>query len=635
MPERRFLAGLDLAGSFYEEVARRRLAGVNHSAALIGPGSDVLGYDDLRSTDHFWGPRLQIFVEDRSVRAAEGALRDLPDEHLGWPTRIGSDRIPFRRFVNVYTIPQWCAERLRFNPESGITTLDWLTAPQQLLLEATAGRVFHDGLGRLEALRAGLAWFPDDVWLWLLASQWARIGQEQAFVGRAAEVGDDLGSRIVTARLVRDLIRLCFLQERTYAPYSKWLGVAFARLEAASTAGPALAAALEAEDYPARESALVEAYEDIGRRQNALGVTRSEDAMGRPFHSRPYLASAADRFVAACLDAIGDAWLRDLPLVGAVDQWVDSTDVLSHPERVRGLTVWYTASLGAGAAKEVAPTTAKPSLHGVHSLDVDPDTARWTEAAAQNRLAWEEIADVRVHRWSNRDYTAEFFAKGGCSFDPRVRGALGDVKGMRALHLMCATGEESLSLAVLGARVTAVDLSPRQVELASGKARAAGVDVTFVAADVGALPAVVADGGFDLVYTGGGVLVWVPDVRRWAAVIARALRPGGRFLLWDYHPAAMQWETVDGQLRLDRSYFEGSGPHCSRRWTHFAAPADAQTPKYEFTWTLGEIVTALAAAGLSISRMSEYPIDATWKFGDALDAAQALPGLVLLEARRP
>ncbi|HVM13816.1 MAG TPA: DUF4037 domain-containing protein [Egibacteraceae bacterium] len=634
MPERRFLAGLDLAGSFYERVVRPRLAAIDHAAALIGPGSDVLGHDDIRSTDHFWGPRLQIFVEDRDVGAAEVALRDLPAEHLGWPTRIGSNRIPFRQFVDVCTVPQWCTEGLGFNAEGGVTTLDWLTVPQQLLLEATAGRVFYDGIGRLEALRAALAWYPHDVWLWLLASQWVRISQEQAFVGRAAEVGDDLGSRIVTARLVRDLMRLCFLQERAYAPYSKWLGAAFARLEAASTAGPALAAALEADTYPAREAALTAAYEDIGRRQNDLGVSRSEDARVGPFHSRPYLVSAADRFAAACVDAIGSASLRQLPLVGGVDQWVDSTDVLSRPERARGLAAWYMASLGLGPEKDGGMTTAAPALYGVHGEDVDPRPARWENVAAQNRTAWDEIADVRIHRWSNREYTADFFANGGCSLDPRLRDALGDVNGLRALHLMCATGEESLSLAVLGAQVTAVDISTRQVELASKKARAAGLKVAFVAADVGALPAPIAEGGFDLVYTGGGVLVWVPDIKRWAAVIASALRPGGRFLIWDYHPVAMRWETVDGQLRLDRSYFAGPGPLPTRGWTHFAAPADAQTLKYEFTWTLGEIVTALANAGLSITRVSEFPTDATWKFGDALHAAQALPGLVLLVARR-
>lgn len=258
----------------------------------------------------------------------------------------------------------------------------------------------------------------------------------------------------------------------------------------------------------------------------------------------------------------------------------------------------------------------------------------WREAAARNRAAWEEIADVRIDRWSNRAYTAEFFAAGGCSLEDRVVEALGDVRGNRALHLMCATGEESLSLAVMGADVVAVDISLRQVELATAKARAAGLNVEFVAADVGEMPAEIAAGGFDVVYTGGGVLVWVPDVERWAGVIARALRPGGRFVLWDYHPVAMRWEAVDGRLQLESSYFAGPGPVETQGWTHFAAGRDATTKKYEYTWTLGEIVTALAGAGLCVTRLREYPTNAVWKFGDALDAAKDLPGLLLVVARR-
>ena len=140
---------------------------------------------------------------------------------------------------------------------------------------------------------------------------------------------------------------------------------------------------------------------------------------------------------------------------------------------------------------------------------------------------------------------------------------------------------------------------------------------------------------FDLVYTGGGVLVWVPDIERWAAVIARALRPGGRLVLWDYHPVAMRWATVDGALQIESSYFAGPGPIETQGWTHFAAGRGATTKKYEFTWTLGEIVTALAGAGLCVTRLSEYPTDAVWKFGDALDPARDLPGLMLLVASRP
>jgi hypothetical protein len=201
--------------------------------------------------------------------------------------------------------------------------------------------VFHDGLGQVGPLRGALHWYPDDVWLWLLAAQWHRIGQEEAFVGRAAEVGDGVGSRVITTRIVRDLMRLCFLLERVYAPYEKWLGSAFARLESAAEMGPALAAAIGAETHRSREMALVLAYEALARHQNELGLTRLEEPKVRFFHGRPFLVLGADRFADACRDEIADPWLKGLPLVGSVDQWADCTDVLSHPERARRLVQWY------------------------------------------------------------------------------------------------------------------------------------------------------------------------------------------------------------------------------------------------------------------------------------------------------
>ena len=340
-----FRPGLDLAHSFYELEVRPRLLGTAHSAALIGPGSDVIGFDDIRSTDHYWGPRLQVFVDQRDVDAAQRAIEGLPAEHLGWPTRIGSNQIPFRTHVDVWTLRDWLTGSLGTDPRGGMSSLDWLVLPQHRLLETTAGRVFHDGLGQLEAVRESLAWYPDDVWLWLLASQWTRISQEEAFVGRAAEAGDDLGSRVVAARLVRELMRLCFLLERTYAPYGKWLGSAFSRLDAAATVGPSLAAALAADRYPQREQALVDAYEEVARRHNSLEMTRPETPTVRLFHDRPFRVIGADRFAHACVETIDDPILRSLPLVGAVDQWVDATDVLSDAGRARRLIGWY-SSLG-------------------------------------------------------------------------------------------------------------------------------------------------------------------------------------------------------------------------------------------------------------------------------------------------
>lgn len=297
-----FVPGLDVCERFYTERVAPLLAGVPHAAARIGTGSDVLGLDTRRSTDHGWGEQVVVFGD---------AAVDLAG-------------------VTVTTVAAFAVDHVGFDATAGVTTVDWLATPQQKLLEVTAGRVFHDGVGELTAMRARLARYPDDVWLYALACQWMRIGQEEAFVGRALDVGDALGHRVLVGRLVRDVMRLAFLVERTYAPYSKWLGSAFARLDAAGDVGPLLERATDGDS-----ESLVLACAAMGERCNALGVTRVVDPTPRQFYTRPWDVVDAERFAYAFQEEIGDPWLRRLPLVGTVDQFVDSTDVLSVPGRAR------------------------------------------------------------------------------------------------------------------------------------------------------------------------------------------------------------------------------------------------------------------------------------------------------------
>ena len=194
----------------------------------------------------------------------------LPSFFLGWPTKYGWDDVAPRHWVEVWELGKWLSSQLGCDPRPRPTALQWLLLPQQLILGVVAGEVFHDDSGELTAVRSELAWYPDDLWLWLLACQWQRIGEEEAFVGRTLEVGDPLGSSIVASRLARDLMRLCFLIERKHAPYSKWLGTAFAELDAASEVGPLL----ESGD-------VVGAAEAVARRHNVLGVTAEVDPTRR------------------------------------------------------------------------------------------------------------------------------------------------------------------------------------------------------------------------------------------------------------------------------------------------------------------------------------------------------------------
>jgi hypothetical protein len=311
-----FTPGRELSGAFYREVVRPQLRGRPHAAALLGWGSDVLGYDTERSTDHGWGPRLLIFT------AADVRL-ELPDEFGGRPVRYGWDGVPAQHHVTVTELPAWLVGWLGFDATREVSTEDWLVTPQQQLLGVVGGEVYSDGVRELTRVRERLAWYPDEVWRWMLACQWRRLAQEEAFVQRTAEVGDDIGSAVIAARLVRDLMRLALLLERRYAPYGKWLGSAFA--------------ALDNPDGLDLRGDLGVAFETIARRFNALGITEPVEPTLRQFHGRPAQVLDCERFVEACLATVSDPALRALPLIGAVDQWVDSADVLSDPGVYRRL----------------------------------------------------------------------------------------------------------------------------------------------------------------------------------------------------------------------------------------------------------------------------------------------------------
>jgi hypothetical protein len=341
-----YTPGLQLAREFYAAVVRPLLGEqfpqLPYAAALVGPGSEVVGFDTQRSVDHDWGPRLQVFLTSRDAAqagAVTATLADrLPESFGGYPVAFPVTREPggtARHRVEVADLGTWLTGRLGFDPQREVTLLDWLATPAQRLAEYTAGEVFHDGPGELTRVRARLAWYPRDVWLYLLACQWQRIGQEEAFPGRCAEAGDDLGSVIVTARLARDLMRLALLMHRRYPPYSKWLGTAFARIPGAAGLSASLTAALSAGDWVSREQHLCRAYEKAASWHNELGFTPPLDIRVRRFYERPYQVIDAVRFTEALRAAIADPRVRRLPLTGAIDQFTDSTDAMGRPGFLR------------------------------------------------------------------------------------------------------------------------------------------------------------------------------------------------------------------------------------------------------------------------------------------------------------
>ena len=352
-----FIPGVELARLYYAEAVgpllRRELPHLRYSAALIGPGSEVLGFDSLRSTDHDWGPRLQVFLADGDEEQGQAErirvllASRLPRTFRGWPTVFGASGAsadqPPSHWVTVAGLRSWLTRSLGFDPTREVTLLDWLATPTQALAEVNGGGVFHDGLGGgglggggLGAVRARLAWYPHDVWLHVMACQWQRISEEEPFPGRCAEAGDDLGSSMVTARLVRDLMRLAMLMQRRYPPYSKWLGSGLAQTAGTAELLPPMTAALRASTWAERESHLSAAYEAVARLHNALAVTPPLDPAVRPtYYDRPYRVLDSGRFGRALRAQIRDEEVQALPMTGAVDQFVDSTTAIGDQALLR------------------------------------------------------------------------------------------------------------------------------------------------------------------------------------------------------------------------------------------------------------------------------------------------------------
>jgi hypothetical protein len=347
-----FVAGRELSRRFYAESVRplldERFAGLPHAAALVGDGSDVLGYDSPMSTDHGWGPTVTLFLPEAEASRAPAIrvlLADrLPPSFLGYPTRFvthpddpGTEMMAADGLldpVRTTTVRSFARRQLGWDPCGSLEPADWLSIPSQQLLSVTAGPVFHDGPGDLTALRERLAWYPTDVWRYLLAAGWGRLGQEEHLMGRAGYAGDELGSAVIGARLVRDLMALGFLLERRYAPYPKWFGTAFRELDCGPVLEPLLYEVLRAESWPERQDAYAAAAEPLLRRLNELDLADPVPDRASLFWGRPFWVVWGDRVAAALADRITDPAVRRLTarrLVGGVDQWSDSTD-LKTPE---------------------------------------------------------------------------------------------------------------------------------------------------------------------------------------------------------------------------------------------------------------------------------------------------------------
>ncbi len=353
------MRGMELCEAFYLECVAPILAqnfpSLAYSAGLLGDGSDVLGYDDAVSRDHDWGPRLFVFPKDCTddlTSVLQSALKkSLPRAFRGFSVGFGApdargvaamsdDEDEFRPRVRIMKLRDFFLGQIGRPSVDGITAAEWLALSEQRLLTFTRGRLFRDDLGLALEFQK-LAAYPEDVWLYLLYSDWSAISEERAFVKRTAARGDDLGSRVIAARIAHRLMHLAFLYEKRFAPYAKWFGTAFQELSAYSALEPMLARALHANDKEERELAIARAQAIMIEIHNETGLTPPVDPSIHPYFTRDIKVVSSDAVADALNGLIADEALKSLPPIGTLSAVGNLTALCEHAEYLPRLRVLY------------------------------------------------------------------------------------------------------------------------------------------------------------------------------------------------------------------------------------------------------------------------------------------------------
>lgn len=218
---------------------------------------------------------------------------------------------------------------------------------------------------------------------------------------------------------------------------------------------------------------------------------------------------------------------------------------------------------------------------------------------------WNALVDSHV---KSAFYDVAGFKFGKDWLRPLEIEEVGNVRGKSLLHLQCHFGMDTLSWARRGAKATGVDFSDEAIKAAQKLILETGIKAEFICSDIFALPEVL-DRRYDIVFTSYGVLGWLPDLDRWAEIVAHFLKPGGFFYIAEFHPLFFTLgEQPDADLRIVTSYFGQSNPYRYDNGTDYASDFNHNLTSYEWQFTVGNVVTALAKAGLRIQYLHEFPV---------------------------
>jgi len=224
-----------------------------------------------------------------------------------------------------------------------------------------------------------------------------------------------------------------------------------------------------------------------------------------------------------------------------------------------------------------------------------------------NRQRWDEAVGIHTKSTTGA-YRLDEFRNGAEVLGPIEAAEIGDVDGKQLLHLQSHFGLDTLSLARRGATVTALDFSPKAIAAARALSAETGVPGTFIEGNLYDAPDLI-DGRFDVVYVTWGAINWLPDIRRWAETVAHFLKPGGYLYLLEGHPAVLAMDPADdGRLVPTYPYFQGSEPLAFDEATTYTGDTDTlkNTRSYEWIHPIGEVVTAVIDAGLTLDFLHEH-----------------------------
>lgn len=226
---------------------------------------------------------------------------------------------------------------------------------------------------------------------------------------------------------------------------------------------------------------------------------------------------------------------------------------------------------------------------------------RMTQA---NQIAWDGLAETHY-----RKYHIDPLLAGKPLLNDLIRAEVGEVQGKSLVHLLCHIGTDTLSWALLGARVTGIDISPEALKYARRLAKRMRIPAEFIECDVLDVMDKVTQ-KFDVAFSSTGVLCWLPDIRRYAQTVRHLLKDGGMFYLFDGHPFRSMLLNDAGETNPDHirgSYFRREVRQYSEMGDYTDPNLLLPTPSYEWHWTMGDILTALCDAGLRIVFVHEFP----------------------------